>query len=102
MKRNLRSALETQITSSYQYTYTLMSNFDNVNTDEINYSLGLTESETEDSTSSDTEGDISSIDSKGNGQVTFKEAEATGYSMPLDNNHWLYKYMDDRDGLIGE
>ena len=41
---------ETQIPSSYQYTYTLMGNeivdtFDNVNPDEVNASLGLTGSE---------------------------------------------------------
>ena len=41
---------ETQIPSSYQYTYTLMGNvivdtFDNVNPDEVNASLGLTDSE---------------------------------------------------------
>ena len=41
---------ETQIPSSYQYTYTLMGNeivdtFDNVNPDEVNESLGLTGSE---------------------------------------------------------
>lgn len=100
---------ETQIPSSYQYTYTLNGNvivdtFDNVNPDEVNASLGLTESEPEDSASSDIEGDISSIDTNGNGQVTIKEAKAAGFSMPIDNNHWLYKFMDDRDGdgLVGE
>ena len=100
---------ETQIPSSYQYTYTLNGNvivdtFDNVNPDEVNASLGLTESEPEDSASSDTEGDISSIDTNGNGQVTIKEAKAAGFSMPIDNHHWLYKFMDDRDGdgLVGE
>ncbi|MDO6657440.1 DNA/RNA non-specific endonuclease [Anaerobacillus sp. 1_MG-2023] len=100
---------ETQIPSSYQYTYTLNGNeivdtFDNVNPDEVNASLGLTESEPDDSTSSDTKGDISSIDTNGNGQVTIKEAKAAGFSMPIDNHHWLYKFMDDRDGdgLVGE
>ncbi|WP_064091538.1 DNA/RNA non-specific endonuclease [Rossellomorea aquimaris] len=100
---------ETQIPSSYQYTYTLMGNeivdtFDNVNPDEVNESLGLTDSEPSNSTSSNTNGDISSIDTNGNGQVTIKEAKAAGFSMPITSDHWLYKYMDDRDGdgLVGE
>ena len=51
---------ETQIPSSYQYTYTVMGNevvdtFDNVNPDEVNASLGLTESEPADSSSSTTD-----------------------------------------------
>ena len=46
---------ETQIPSSYQYTYTLKGNmivdtFDNVNPDEVNASLGLTDSEPSEST----------------------------------------------------
>lgn len=100
---------ETQIPSHYQYTYTLRGNeivdaFDNVNSDEVNESLGLTESEPAESTSSNTNGDISSVDTNGNGQVTIKEAEAAGFSMPITSDHWLYQYMDDRDGdgLVGE
>lgn len=100
---------ETQIPSSYQYTYTLMGNvivdtFDNVNPDEVNESLGLTGSEPSDSTSSNTNGDISSVDTNGNGQVTIKEAKAAGFSMPITSDHWLYPYMDDRDndGMVGE
>ncbi|MDN4067650.1 DNA/RNA non-specific endonuclease [Paenibacillus vini] len=97
---------ETQIPSSYQYTYTLMGNvivdtFDNVNPDEVNASLGLTGSEPSDSTSSE---DLASVDTNGNGKVTIKEAKAAGYSMPITSDHWLYKYMDDRDGdgMVGE
>ena len=100
---------ETQIPSSYQYTYTLKGNvivdkFDNVNPDEVNAKLGLTDSKPSDSTSPDTKGDISSIDTNGNGQVTIKEAKAAGFSMPITSDHWLYKYMDDRDGdgMVGE
>ena len=106
---------KTQIPSSYQYTYTLMGNeivdtFDNVNPDEVNASLGLTGSEpvgsTEPakSTGSNTNGDISSVDTNGNGQVTIKEAKAAGFSMPITSDHWLYPYMDDRDGdgMVGE
>lgn len=100
---------ETQIPSSYQYTYTLMGNeivdkFDNVNPDEVNASLGLTGSEPSDSTSSNTNGDISSVDTNGNGQVTIKEAKAAGFSMPITSDHWLYPYMqdNDKDGMVGE
>ncbi|MGG1594202.1 DNA/RNA non-specific endonuclease [Terribacillus saccharophilus] len=100
---------ETQIPSSYKYTYTLMGNeivdtFDNVNPDEVNESLGLTGNKPSESTSSNTSGDISSVDVNGNGQVTIKEAEAAGFSMPITNDHWLYPYMDDRDndGMVGE
>lgn len=100
---------ETQIPSSYQYTYTLMGNeivdtFDNGSPDEINASLGLTGSEPSDSTRSNTNGDISSVDTNGNGQVTIKEAKAAGFSLPITSDHWLYPYMDDRDndGMVGE
>ncbi|MBS4217513.1 hypothetical protein KHA96_04200 [Bacillus sp. FJAT-49711] len=100
---------ETQIPTRYQYTYTLMGNeivdtFDNVNPDEVNSSLGLTGSEPSDSTSSNTNGDISSVDTNGNGQVTIKEAKAAGFSMPITSDHWLYPYMrdNDNDGMVGE
>ncbi|RYI26655.1 hypothetical protein EVU96_20025 [Bacillus infantis] len=100
---------ETQIPSSYQYTYTLMGNeivdtFDNVNPDEVNESLGLTSSEPTETTSTNTSDDISSVDTNGNGQVTIKEAKAAGFSMPITSDHWLYPYMDDRDGdgMVGE
>ncbi|MEH7239387.1 DNA/RNA non-specific endonuclease [Bacillus sp. JJ1562] len=106
---------KTQIPSSYQYTYTLMGNvivdtFDNVNPDEVNASLGLTgdssksTSSNANSTSPNTNGDISSVDTNGNGQVTIKEAKAAGFRMPITSDHWLYPYMDDRDGdgMVGE
>ncbi|WP_342431100.1 DNA/RNA non-specific endonuclease [Neobacillus sp. FSL H8-0543] len=100
---------KTQIPSSYQYTYTIMGNeivdtFDNVNPDEINSSLGLTGSEPSNSTSTNTNGDISSVDTNGNGQVTIKEAKAAGFSMPITSAHWLYPYMrdNDNDGMVGE
>lgn len=100
---------ETQIPSSYQYTYTLMGNeiidiFDNVNPDEVNSALGLTGSEPSDSTRSNTNGDISSVDTNGNGQVTINEAKAAGFSMPIKSDHWLYPYMrdNDNDGMVGE
>jgi hypothetical protein len=102
---------ETQIPSSYQYTYTLkgeevVDTFDNVNPDEVNESLGLTDSEPSKATSnsSGTSGDISSVDTNGNGQVTIKEAEDAGFSMPIMSDHWLYPYMrdNDNDGMVGE
>ena len=106
---------ETQIPSSYQYTYTLKGNvivdtFDNVNPDKVNESLGLTGSEPVESTEpakstgSNANGDISSVDTNGNGQVTIKEAKEAGFKMPITSDHWLYPYMDDRDGdgMVGE
>ena len=106
---------KTQIPSSYQYTYTLKGNvivdtFDNVNPDKVNESLGLTGSEPVESTEpakstgSNANGDISSVDTNGNGQVTIKEAKEAGFSMPITSDHWLYPYMDDRDGdgMVGE
>src|SRR5690606_15958689 len=104
-----------------QYTYTVMGNkvvdnFDNVNPDEVNASLGLTENKPAESSSPVTEnapvesapanigGDVSSVDTNGNGQVTIKEAKDAGFSMPITSDHWLYQYMDDRDGdgMVGE
>lgn len=48
--------------------------------------------------------DVSSVDTNGNGQVTIKEAKEAGFSMPIYSDHWLYPYMDDRDGdgMVGE
>lgn len=50
------------------------------------------------------EGDLSAVDTNGNGKVTIKEAKDVGYKMPIYKDHWLYKYMDDRDGdgMVGE
>ena len=107
---------KTQIPSHYQYTYTLKGNkivdsFDNGNPDEVNASLGLTGSKPSDSdrsnknpTSSNKNGDISSVDTNGNGQVTIKEAKEAGFSMPITSEHWLYPYMrdTDNDGMVGE
>ena len=49
-------------------------------------------------------GDVSSVDTNGNGNVTIKEAKAAGYSMPITSDHWLYQYMNDRDNdcMVGE
>jgi hypothetical protein len=100
---------KTQIPSSYHYTYTINGNvitdsFENVNPDKVNESLGLTDSEPSDSSSTNTNDDISSIDTNGNGIVTIAEAKAAGFSMPITSDHWLYKYMrdNDNDGMVGE
>ncbi|MBM7697434.1 hypothetical protein JOD44_002598 [Salimicrobium jeotgali] len=104
---------ETQIPSSYQYTYTIQGNevvdtFDNVNPDEVNESLGLTDDESStdsfDSNGAAEEANVSSVDANGNGQVTIQEAEDAGYSMPITSDHWLYQHMQDRDGdgMVGE
>jgi len=105
---------QTQIPSSYQYTYTIKGNtvvdkYDNVNPDEVNASSGLTGNKPSNSNQTNTNvsnqtGDISSVDTNGNGQVTIKEAKDAGYSMPITRDHWLYPYMDDRDGdgMVGE
>ncbi|WP_235783809.1 DNA/RNA non-specific endonuclease [Planococcus glaciei] len=112
---------DTQVPSSYQYTYTVAGNevvdtFDNVNPDEVNASLGLTDSEPADSSPAATEsapaesapantgGDVSSVDTNGNGQVTIKEAKDAGFPMPIMSDHWLYPYMrdNDNDGMVGE
>lgn len=108
---------ETQIPSHYKYTYTInghkvVEEFDNVDPDKVNESLGLTKRKSSNSNSSNSKksnasnkkGDISSIDTNGDGQVTIKEAKAAGFKMPITKDHWLYPYMDDRDGdgLVGE
>lgn len=103
---------ETQIPSSYQYTYTIKGNvivdqFDNVNPDEVNAALGLTESKPStpaNATGAGAAGDVSAVDTNGNGQVTIKEAKAAGFKMPITSEHWLYSFMDDRDGdgMVGE
>ena len=99
------SDTQTHIPSSYQYTYTLMGNeivdvFENVNPDEVNKEMGLTD----EAPSESTETDVSSVDTNGNGQVTIKEAKAAGFTMPITSDHWLYPYMDDKDGdgMVGE
>ncbi|TCI20433.1 DNA/RNA non-specific endonuclease [Exiguobacterium sp. SL-9] len=95
----------THIPSHYEYTYTVKGNivtdsFDNVNPDEVNETLGLTESEPE----PEATGDVSSVDTNGNGQVTIQEAKDAGYTMPIMSDHWLYPYMrdNDNDGMVGE
>lgn len=116
----------THIPSKYKYTYTIRGNkvvdeFENINPDKYNEEKGLTskpgtpkkEEKTEPKSepkveskpaASSPEGNISSVDTNGNGKVTIAEAKAAGFSMPIYKDHWLYKYMDDRDGdgMVGE
>lgn len=107
---------KTQIPSKYKYTYTLMGNkivdsFENGNPDEANEELGLTKKKAEapatqeKAPAASTGGnDVSKVDTNGNGQVTIQEAKDAGFSMPITRDHWLYQYMDDRDGdgSVGE
>jgi len=92
-----------------------------VNPDDGNDSLGLTGKETQPSApkaqtstpapsptpppaAPDSTGDLSTVDANGNGKVTIQEVRDAGYSMPIYKDHWLYQYMDDRDGdgMVGE
>jgi len=100
---------KTHIPSHYQYTYTVKGNvvtdsFDNVNPDEVNEALGLTESEPDPADTPEATGDVSSVDTNGNGQVTIQEAKDAGFTMPIMSDHWLYPYMrdNDNDGMVGE
>lgn len=105
---------DTHIPSHYHYEYVLLGekivdDFDNVNPDEINASLNEDMTQTSAKTSEegnafDEERELTKIDKNGNGKVTIAEAKAAGYKMPIYSDHWLYKYMDDRDGngMVGE
>lgn len=106
----------TQIPSHYHYEYVLNGNavvddFDNVNPDKVNAAISTrteTAKSTADSTANNSttneQEELARIDTNGNGKVTIAEAKAAGYSMPIYSDHWLYKYMDDRDGdgMVGE
>jgi hypothetical protein len=102
----------TQIPSHYHYEYILkgevvVDDFDNINPDEENADIQQTEitDDSDDRAMQEEQNkDISSVDLDGNGRVTIAEAKAAGYSMLIYDDHWLYQYMDDRDGdgMVGE
>lgn len=94
---------KTQIPSKYKYTYTLKGNvivdeFENINPDEYNESIGIIGDKPKTTTSNNEQRDIANIDTNGNGQVSIKEAKAAGFKMPIKADHWLYQYMTDADG----
>ncbi len=110
---------ETQTPYNYRFEYILagspvVDEFLNINPDSLNTTEALVTTQT--TTIQETTSqvavttvpvfveDISLIDTNGNGKVTIAEAKAAGYSMPVYDDHWLYKYMDDRDhdGMVGE
>jgi len=104
---------KTQIPSKYKFTYTLKGNvvvdeFQNINPDEAvstKKSQEITTPSTPAVSAPEvTKGDLSKIDTNGNGIVTISEAKKAGYSMPITSAHWLYKYMrdSDGDGMVGE
>ncbi len=86
---------KTQIPSRYKYTYTIKGNrvvdeYANGNPDQRNEELGLTKKQPTTSSKPQTKGDVSAVDTDGNGQVTIKEAKAAGFKMPITKDHWLY------------
>ena len=98
----------TQIPSSYKYEYTIKGNrvvdeFKNENPEAIEENKDETTSKPSDTITNE-KAELAKIDTNGNGKVTISEAKAAGYSMPIYSDHWLYKYMDDRDGdgMVGE
>ncbi len=104
---------KTQIPNHYRYTYTLKGNvitddFDNVNPDKVNKSLNEKSTDKPKTTpkpsTTDKDQNIDAIDKNHNGKVSIAEAKAAGFKMPITKEHWLYKYMDDRDGdgMVGE
>lgn len=102
---------KTQIPSHYKYEYVLngdkvVDEFDNVNPDEVNSSIGSSENDDNKSTDTtfDESNELSKIDTNGNGIVTIAEAKAAGFAMPIYKDDWLYKYMkdNDNDGMVGE
>lgn len=96
-----------QIPSHYHYEYILLGenivdDFDNVDPDEINNKI--IEEEMKKEADNNIRKKLSEVDKNGDGKVTIAEAKAAGYKMPIYSDHWLYPYMDDRDGdgKVGE
>jgi hypothetical protein len=105
---------ETQIPTHYSFEYTLKGKvihdeFDNVNPEVVNDGLEKAITTKKEDTSKPTTSDkivndISQIDTNHNGQVSIAEAKSAGFKMPINREHWLYKYMNDgdNDGMVGE
>jgi hypothetical protein len=106
---------DTQIPLKYMFSYEINGNmivdeFYNINPDEANKSINTaTEPTTATATEAkaagfDEKSELKRVDKNGNGKVTIAEAKAAGFKMPIYKDHWLYKYMDDRDGdgKVGE
>lgn len=106
---------DSQIPSHYHYEYiingdNIVEDFDNTDPDEINKSFiqedkkGQAGKEAKKSKNQAEEHDLSAVDKNGDGRVTIAEAKAAGYRMPIYSDHWLYPYMEDRDGdgMVGE
>ena len=104
---------KTQVPSHYHYTYTLKGNvitedFDNVNPDVVNKPIIENEAKKDvaptPAPSVNNSNNINAVDTNGNGKVTIQEAKNAGFKMPITRDHWLYPYMDDRDGdgMVGE
>lgn len=123
----------TQIPSHYEMRYTIKGNrvvdkFENKNPDKVNQDLGITKPSSKPSAPSKLEstpappaasgtsdlnkanpgnvevGNVSSVDTNGNGTVTIQEAKDAGFSMPIYKDHWLYEHMRDNNdnGMVGE
>lgn len=96
---------QTQIPSHYKYTYYIKGKYVELAFANENPDQSLKEdinNNQEDQT--DEAKRVSDIDTNKNNQISIKEAKSAGFSMPIDSNHWLYKYMTDGDGddFVGE
>ena len=112
---------ETQIPSHYYVEYTnkvsgirFKTNFSNGDPQDYNNNNGITgqgvqttpaiQPAIQNQPVSSLTSDVSVVDTNGNGKVTIQEAKDAGFKMPITREHWLYQYMDDRDGdgMVGE
>lgn len=108
---------ETQIPSHYYVEYTnkvsgirFKTNFSNGDPQDYNNNNGITGQGVQTTPAipsqpvSSLTSDVSVVDTNGNGKVTIQEAKDAGFKMPITREHWLYQYMDDRDGdgMVGE
>jgi len=100
---------KTQIPSKYRFEYNLkgkkiVDEFKNINPDNVNNTPTPKPKKQASTKTVNEKAELDKVDKNGNGKVTIAEAKAAGYSMPIHSNHWLYKFMDDRDkdGMVGE